>query len=370
MAPSAAFHFASQATGLPYAISAGGTVHATLDSSDGVQLAKWTVYGTDETSSGAWSLSSTTAIPDIVVTAPGSGKGKSMILECVINNDPDTAYRAKVYIAPEVMALGETNESSRTFGSLAIQNQAARAVSISGSDSVVNAVSGGKVLLQENNTTVVSVSDESGVSTILGNGASGTRLRSADNSNLYVSVGANGAMLFQEGTTSILQVGASGGKTYLSGQMSTGTDLMSDTGKLNLWSADGSAITRMWGTGAGLHLEECPYGTLQTTDATTTTIVSFAPTNGVVIVDAIVGCNNATNTSGGAFRVLAAFLVASGTPTIIGTSTVTVIARSDAAYTADVNASAGNIRVQVTGKAATNLKWEAYPTVRYVKAYS
>lgn len=369
MAPSAAFHFASQATGLPYAISAGGTVHATLDSSDGVQLAKWTVYGTDETSSGAWSLSSTTAIPDIVVTAPGSGKGKSMILECVINNDPDTAYRAKVYIAPEVMALGETNESSRTFGSLAIQNQAARVVLQSGNDAVVNANSGGAVKLQENGATVVAVSDESGVSTILG-GGSGTRLASATNTPLLISVGTNGALLLQENTTTLLQIGSSGGKAFLSGQMSTGTDLMSNTGKLNLWSADGSAITRMWGTGAGLHLEECPYGTLQTTDATTTTIVSFAPTNGVVIVDAIVGCNNATNTSGGAFRVLAAFLVASGTPTIIGTSTVTVIARSDAAYTADVNASAGNIRVQVTGKAATNLKWEAYPTVRYVKAYS
>ena len=122
---SAAFHFASQGSGLKYVGTAGGTVVATLDSVNGVDYANWTIDGKDETSSADWSLSATTG-NSITVTLPASGDGKSMILRCTVNGDPDLTATAKIYIAPEVGAVGERSESDANYGQAAFLNPVIR----------------------------------------------------------------------------------------------------------------------------------------------------------------------------------------------------------------------------------------------------
>lgn len=136
---SAAFHFDAQASLLKKAMSSGGTTTAALDSTVGVDTVLWTILSTDEdTSTGDWTIASPTAT-STVITAP-SGRGIAAIVQCKINNgqvqDPrtglltegDTIKTAKVYVAPEVIATGETTESDATYGHAGPINDAIRAI--------------------------------------------------------------------------------------------------------------------------------------------------------------------------------------------------------------------------------------------------
>lgn len=126
--------------GVKAAVSAGATVTATLDSTDGVRQTAWTVYSTDET----------TATTDYTLTQSGSVgqnisftagiEGTALILQAVINAGIDqetglasvtaTRARVKVYVpladGGEVGCVGEEFESDATFGSTGIVNAGIR----------------------------------------------------------------------------------------------------------------------------------------------------------------------------------------------------------------------------------------------------
>ena len=144
---SAAFHFNSQGSLLKVAVASGGSATATLDNTAGAGTVAWEIVSTDETA-GTWTLSSATGT-SITITAP-SGVGKAALLKCTVNGgneiDPATGASsqgeliktAKLYIAPEVGAAGETNESDATYGYCGIANPIVRAANGGGYRAKVN----------------------------------------------------------------------------------------------------------------------------------------------------------------------------------------------------------------------------------------
>lgn len=124
-------------------VSAGATVTATLDSTDGVRQTAWTVSSTDETSAvGSYTLTQSGSVGQ-TIEFTALGEGTALILQVVINAGIDqatglasvtaTRARVKVYVPTsaglEVGCVGEEFESDETYGSTAIINSGVRLAS-------------------------------------------------------------------------------------------------------------------------------------------------------------------------------------------------------------------------------------------------
>jgi len=103
--------------------------------------------------------------------------------------------------------------------------------------------------------------------------------------------------------------------------------------------------------------------TVQTTDATATTIFIVNPgTDKTILVKALILGSSATGNVA-AYEVVAVGRNSGGTMTILS-STVTVLYESDAAFDCTVDWVTSNLRIQVTGLLATTIDWVA--TVDYL----
>lgn len=111
------------------------------------------------------------------------------------------------------------------------------------------------------------------------------------------------------------------------------------------------------------------YATVNTTDATQTTLATIACTNGVTttiegfVIGRRTGGGSGTAEDAAFYRVAAVYKASGGTATEIGES-VTAIGESQAGWDVDFAASSGNALLRVTGASGNNVTWESYLTVR------
>lgn len=100
--------------------------------------------------------------------------------------------------------------------------------------------------------------------------------------------------------------------------------------------------------------------TVQTTDATVTTLLATTPDDGVAIICEcrITGRKNDGTESAG-YTVTGAFRRAGATTTTVGTA-VTATHEDVAGWDAILDSSGTDVRVRVTGVAATTIDWAAY----------
>lgn len=145
----------------------------------------------------------------------------------------------------------------------------------------------------------------------------------------------------------------------------TGTDTWTNRaitvtlGDLAVSNGDGVAANPLLTVGGhhGLPMK----AEVSTTDATVTSVNALVPTDnkGVIVLARVIG-RKSDGTQLGAYTIEAAFRVASGTVTQVGTAVVVSTFEDDSAWDATVNTNSAAIRVRVTGKAATNIDWETY----------
>lgn len=242
---SAAFHFDAQATGVKVAVATSGTTTAALDSTVGVRTVAWDIMGTDD-NAPVFTIATPTAT-STVVTAPGSVTapgGAAAILRCRVNGGDGatdgSTYKAKIYIVPEVAAIGETDESDRTYGWCKVVNPVLRTLQ-TGSNPVIQAASGGYVELREFNSPVMQFSDDGTVSFANGQGAGGTRL-AASAGSLTLRCAATGVIQLQESTTDVCWVFDAANVSTIQGKGSGGTIFGASTGNLTAKCASGSKI--------------------------------------------------------------------------------------------------------------------------------
>lgn len=140
--PSPAIRINGGAAGVKASVSAGSTVTATLDSTDGVRSVTWSVIGTDETRTAAsYTLTQSGSVGQTVELTAGAA-GTAGILLCEINGginlqteqaDATTRATAKWYVptsgGAEVGCVNEQLESDSTFGWTGIVNASARTAS-------------------------------------------------------------------------------------------------------------------------------------------------------------------------------------------------------------------------------------------------
>jgi hypothetical protein len=97
---------------------------------------------------------------------------------------------------------------------------------------------------------------------------------------------------------------------------------------------------------------------IQTTDGTVTNLYTFTTTTSrVYVLRGLVSCATTTAAGYGLWSIEALFDNQGGTLTQRVASPVTTVAESSVALDVTVDASAGAIRVRVTGLAATNIRW-------------
>lgn len=107
-----------------------------------------------------------------------------------------------------------------------------------------------------------------------------------------------------------------------------------------------------------------PIRTAQTTDATVTTLGQQALTNGLTyhITGKVIGVKS-DDSERAMYTINAIASCAGGTATVHAGGTPTVDYESDAAWACAVDANSNNLRVRVTGKAATTIDWGLYDLV-------
>lgn len=111
------------------------------------------------------------------------------------------------------------------------------------------------------------------------------------------------------------------------------------------------------------------FATVNTTDATQTTVATIACANNVTTaIEAVVIGRRTGGGSGSAedaafYRIDGVFKASGGTATEIGESK-TAIGESQAGWDVDMAASSGNALIRVTGAASNNVTWDCYYTVR------
>jgi hypothetical protein len=114
-------------------------------------------------------------------------------------------------------------------------------------------------------------------------------------------------------------------------------------------------------------------GTVQTTDTTVTTVVSWTPGSHLPVVNncivsvagTIVGKSSANG--GVTISANATFSIVSGTVTLLGSQTTVLAAQGSAALTSSaitIDASSNIIRLRITGIAATTINWTGYLDVK------
>ena len=111
----------------------------------------------------------------------------------------------------------------------------------------------------------------------------------------------------------------------------------------------------------GRETERLQSGTVNTTDATVTTLDTHSTASDTVThVTAVVVAKQTTDFSEMAsYRITGTFKNDGGVLTQVGTTTVEHSAESDAAWDCVFDTSGTDIRVRVTGVVATNISWHA-----------
>lgn len=225
---SAAFHFAAGASLAKYAASAAEVIPLVLDSVDGVRTIVWSVQSTDETSAGEWTVTNPTSITGATLTAP-AGADKACIVSCVVNGGTETDARtgqqvagdlrktAKAYIADEVVAVGEVNESDATYGWAPLVNDAIRG----------GGGGAGTVTPDPNELVLRDGTGQAFATAFRGPAAAGTSLQSQAGQAVAVT-GATGATL--TATTGAAAIAAGAGAVTLTATGAT-SDITLDAGR-------------------------------------------------------------------------------------------------------------------------------------------
>lgn len=104
--------------------------------------------------------------------------------------------------------------------------------------------------------------------------------------------------------------------------------------------------------------------TVETTDATETTIDTYSTaTDFIYYVKVYLLGTVDEGGNAASYRMYATFKNDSGTLTQVG-ATVNSPDEDDAAWGSDIDANGTNIRVRVIGKAATNINWVSYTSIK------
>lgn len=102
---------------------------------------------------------------------------------------------------------------------------------------------------------------------------------------------------------------------------------------------------------------------VQTTNATVTTLDSFTiASNTTLIISAVITAVKSDNTQGAAYIRTAAFRNNGGTVAQIGTTQDDGTLEDDSTWNATIDNSTTTIRIRVTGKAATTIRWTCVTT--------
>lgn len=102
---------------------------------------------------------------------------------------------------------------------------------------------------------------------------------------------------------------------------------------------------------------------IQTTDATTTTIDSFTiPNNTTLIVNAIISAVKSDNSQGASYLRTASFRNNGGTVFQIGITENGASFEDDSTWDATIDNSSTTIRIRVTGKIGTTIRWACIST--------
>jgi len=405
---SAAFHFDAQSSLAKVSVASGGTTTATLDSTTGVYSCEWSIVSTDDsTSVGNWSLSSTTG-SSTVVTVP-AGRGMSALLQCKVNGGSvvdqrtgqlvtgDYIKTAKIYVAPEVVALGETNESDSTDYWVGLPNGVIRSVSTSGT---LYSTSDVFTLTGPGTTIGVTTSAEAltvqpgqsgsgaGKSMTWGGGAGQTPgTHAAGDSKCELGQTVSGVTAEMQWLSNGTRIGGvkvdAGGRLYMSNASSISNGGLFVEATNGYLALKGSSLVSVesvadWycyvGTGSSRYTQfqtasaassvRENHATSTTTNATPANVGSMPITNDrVQHLRAIVTAYR-DNTTSCSYEIIATYRAASGTVTKIGATTA-VHTAEDAALAGcavDFAISGTNVAVQCTGVAATTLRWEVYMT--------
>src|SRR4051794_14975936 len=95
-------------------------------------------------------------------------------------------------------------------------------------------------------------------------------------------------------------------------------------------------------------------GTAKTADAAVTTLASYTPAAGkLVVIEAVVAARQSDGSAGGGYKVVSTFRRAGAVTTQIGTPTVVATHEDTAGWNATLDASGADVRVRVTGAAST-----------------
>ena len=102
-------------------------------------------------------------------------------------------------------------------------------------------------------------------------------------------------------------------------------------------------------------------GSVTTTDATVTTVLSFTPPDeGTTLVEASIIGVKSDGSASAAYKVFATVGRDGGTTSLIGAATQAHVGESAAGYNATIDVSDPSVRIRVTGVAATTFKWYAH----------
>lgn len=128
----------------------------------------------------------------------------------------------------------------------------------------------------------------------------------------------------------------------------------------------GSAVQRLESTATNDNvIQDVPQGRIATTDATPTTLQTIAiPASHACHLEVSVTARRTGGVSGtaedcAAYILRGLYKNVAGTATLVGTVIQTVVGESVAGYDATLVVSGGNVLVQVTGVATTNITWHS-----------
>lgn len=107
-------------------------------------------------------------------------------------------------------------------------------------------------------------------------------------------------------------------------------------------------------------------GSVQTTDATVTTLSSISVEDGKTThIEATVSARKTDGTAGATYSLHSSFRRTGGTTTQIGgITTVSHIAEDDSSWNATTDVSGSTVRIRVTGAAATIIDWTSTAVIK------
>lgn len=166
------------------------------------------------------------------------------------------------------------------------------------------------------------------------------------------------------------------GAFSLTVKTASGTGIAVAQGTQQLLFADGTnvvALTSEAGLSAALSTKltttdfasSVSSATVQTTNATVTTLLSHTPTDLMTTTyEFVVVAHKTDHSQGAAYKFTATVRRSGGTVTQINTTTSLMTHEDDAAWDAVMDISSTSVRVRVTGAAATTINWKGYAAIR------